>query len=74
MEVANEQSLKGDFWMAQRLRNGVVSLQRHDGEFTFTAKHGLLMGTSEAPSIFSWSFERTGHSNAGNWTRKLHRP
>ena len=33
--------LKGDFWMAQRLRNRVVFLQGHDGEFTFMVKRGL---------------------------------
>ena len=41
--------------MAQRLRNGVV----YDGKFTFMVKHGKLMGTSEAPRIFSWSFDKT---------------
>ena len=50
---ANEQMFKGDFWMAQRLRNGVVSLQGHDGEFTVVEKHGLIMGISELPRIFS---------------------
>ena len=45
--------------MAQRLRNGVVFLQVHDGEFTCMVKQGLLMGTSEAPRIFSWSFNKT---------------
>ena len=59
IEEANEQIFKGDFWMAQRLRNGVVFLQGHDGEFTFMVKHGLLMGTSEAPRIFSKSFDKT---------------
>ena len=34
-------------------------LQGHDGEFTFMVKHGLLMGTSEAPRIFSWAFDKT---------------
>ena len=28
-------------------------------EFTFMVKHGLLMCTSEAPRIFSWSFDKT---------------
>ena len=28
-------------------------------EFTFMVKHGLLVGTSEAPRIFSWSFDNT---------------
>ena len=37
----------------------VVFLQGHDGEFTFMVKHGLLMGTSEAPRIFSWGFDKT---------------
>ena len=37
MEEANEQVFKGDLWMARRLRNGVVFLQGHDGEFTFMA-------------------------------------
>ena len=32
MEEANEKMFKGDPWMAQRLRNGVVFLQGHDGE------------------------------------------
>ena len=41
--------------MAQRLRNGVVFLQGHDGEFTFLVKNGLLMETH----ILSWSFEKT---------------
>ena len=59
IEEANENMFKGDFWMAQRLRNEVVLLQGHDGEFTFMVKHGLLMGTSEAPRIFSWSFDKT---------------
>ena len=58
IEEANEHIFKGDFWMAQRLRNGAVFLQGHDGEFTFMVKHGLLMGT-EAPRIFSWSFDKT---------------
>ena len=49
MEEANE----GDSWMAQRSRNGVVFLQGHDGVFTFMVKHGLRMGTSVAPRIFS---------------------
>ena len=40
-------------------RRGVVFLQGHDGEFTFVVKHGLLMGTSEAPRLFSWSFDKT---------------
>ena len=34
-------------------------LQGHDGEFTFMVKHGFHMGTSEAPRIFSWAFEKT---------------
>ena len=59
IEEANEKMFKGDFWMAQRLRNGVVFLQGLDGEFTFMVKHGLPMGTSEAPRIFSWSFDKT---------------
>ena len=25
----------------------------------FMVQHGLLMGTSEAPRIFSWSFDKT---------------
>ena len=41
--------------MAQRLRNGVVFLQGHDGEFTFLVKNGLLMETH----MSSWSFEKT---------------
>ena len=53
LEEANEQMFKGDFWMAQRLRNGMVFLQGHDGEFTFMVKHGLLMETS------SWAFNKT---------------
>ena len=52
MEEANGQVFKGDPWMAQRLRNGVVFLQGHDGDFTFMVKHGLLMGTSETPRFF----------------------
>ena len=44
MEEANEQTFKGDLWMAQRLRNGAVFLQGDDGEFTFMARHGLLLG------------------------------
>ena len=52
-DKANEQMFKGDLWMAQRLRNSVVFLQGHDGEFTFMVKHGFLMGTSEVPRIFS---------------------
>ena len=59
MEEANEQMFKGYPWVAQRLRSGVVFLQGHDGEFTFMVKHGLLMGTSEAPRKFSWSFDKT---------------
>ena len=59
MEEANEQVFKGVLWMAQRLRNGVVFLQGHDGEFTFMVKHGLLMETSEAPRLFSWAFDKT---------------
>ena len=45
--------------MAVRLRNAVIIPERHGGEFTFMVKHGLLMGTSEAPRIFSWSFDKT---------------
>ena len=52
MEEANEQM------MAQRLRNGVVSRQGNEGDFTFMTKHGLLMGTSEAPRVFSRSFDK----------------
>ena len=59
IEESNEKMFKGDFWIAQRLRNGVVFLQGHDGEFTFMVKHGLLMETAEAPRIFSWSFDKT---------------
>ena len=59
IEDANEQMFKGDPWMAQSLRNGVVFLQGRDGEFTFMVKHGLLMETSEAPRIVSWFFDRT---------------
>ena len=59
MEEANEQMFKGDLWISQRLRNGVVFLQGHDGEFTFMVKHGLPMGTSEAPRIFSGAFDKT---------------
>ena len=36
-----------------------VFLQGHDGEFTFMVKSWLLMETSEAPRIFSWSFDKT---------------
>ena len=59
MEVAKEQMFKRDLWMAQRLRNGVFVCRGHDGEFTFMVKHGLLMGTSAAPRIFSWGFDKT---------------
>ena len=59
MEEANEQMFKGALWMAQRLRNGVVFLHGHDGEFTIMVKHGLLMETPEAPRIFSWAFDKT---------------
>ena len=58
MEEESEQMFKGDPWMAQRLRNGVVFLQEHDGKF-IVVKRGLLMVTSEAPRIFSWSFDKT---------------
>ena len=51
MEEANEQMFEGDPWMAQRLRNRA--------EFTFMLKHGLLTGTSEAPRIFSLSFDKS---------------
>ena len=59
MEEANEQMLEGGPWMAQRLRNGVVFLQGHDGEFTFVVKHGFLIRMSQAPRTFSWSFDKT---------------
>ena len=36
-----------------------VFLQGHDGDVTFMVKHCLLMGTSEAPRIFSWAFDKT---------------
>ena len=55
LELANEHMFKGDFWMAQRLRSGVVFLQLHDEEFTFMVKHGLFMGTS----YFSCFFNKT---------------
>ena len=48
LEEANEQMFKGDCRMAQRLRNWVVFLHGHDGEFSFMVNHGLLMRT-EAP-------------------------
>ena len=41
--------------MAQRLRNGVVFLQGHDGEFTFLVENGLLLETH----MLSFSFEKT---------------
>ena len=59
MEEANAHMFKGDLWMAQILRNGMFFLQGHDGEFTFMVKHGLLMGTSETPRIFYWTFDKT---------------
>ena len=59
MKEANGQVFKGNPWMAQRLRNGVVFLQGHDGVFTAVVKHGFLMETSEAPRVFSWSFDKT---------------
>ena len=55
MRPANKCSRETSGW--RTLRNGVVFLQGHDGEFTFMAKHGLLRGTSEAPRIFSLSFD-----------------
>ena len=59
LEEANEQMFKGDCRMAQRLRNWVVFLHGHDGEFSFMVNHGLLMRT-EAPffGVFDRTFKR----------------
>ena len=59
LEEANEQMFRGDCKMAQRLRNWVVLLHGHDGEFSFMVNHGLLMRT-EAPffGVFDRTFKR----------------
>ena len=43
----NEQMFKGDLWIAQRLRNGVV--------FSFRTADGDVGGAT----VFSWSFDKT---------------
>ena len=59
MEEANEPMFKGDPWMAQRLRSGVVFLQGTRRRVLLSLwKHEFLMVTSEAPRIFSRSFDR----------------
>ena len=59
IEEANEQMFVGISGWHRDYETQWSFLQGHDREFNFVVKHELLMGTSEAPRFFTWSFDKT---------------